>query len=155
MILKFINDIQDKILNTYHITINFKTIEKKPSQYRLELLADLRNQLECDFLIQQIQQQISNKFLVITTFNNEVKTNTERTKIESDFKNLLHNHVSMKFLFRENVNDGFGKIIKVIDNSIPVNGVKDYRVNILKSGQIPHNSIEDMFCIEIITDTLK
>ena len=155
MILRFINSIQDNVLSTYHITFDFQTAEKAPSHYRLELLAELRNDLECNFLIAQLQQQIGSKFHRVKFYDKQITTIHDRKQIENDFKNTLKNHVSMKFIFRQNINDGFGKILKVTDNSIPINGVKDYRVNILKSGQIPFSIIEDMFCIEILTEDFK
>ena len=77
MILRFINNIQDKVLTTYHITIDFKTIENKPTFYRLELLAELRNDLECDILVNQFQSQILSKFFYIGHHIKEVETNAE------------------------------------------------------------------------------
>lgn len=80
---------------------------------------------------------------------------TERNLIEKKFKDELKNHVSMKFLFRQWVTTfqetppmGY-KRMNVIDNTIPVNGVKDYRVNILKTGEIRFSTIKDMFCVEM------
>jgi hypothetical protein len=43
----------------------------------------------------------------------------------------------------------------MIDNTIPINGVKNYRVNILKTGEISFSAIKDMFCIEIDTTDFK
>ena len=157
MILRFINSVQENILTTYHIRIDFKTREKKPSFYRLELLAELRTTLECDLLISQLSSQIQEKFFLSNYYTNEIKTSTERKLIETNFNDNLKNHISMKFIFRQWIKtfqeiDPIGwKTISVIDNTIEPNGVKDYRVNILKSGEIAFSSIKDMFCVEIDT----
>lgn len=155
MILRFANSIVNSTLNTYHITINFQTAEKIPSKFRLEVLAELRDDMECNYLIQQLTQQIGKSFHGVKYYEKEVTTVADKYSIEKRFKSNLYNHISMKFLFRTNVNNGFGKVVLVQDETNFVKGVKDYRVNILKTGQISLNSIEDMFCIELITDDLK
>jgi hypothetical protein len=161
MILRFINNIQDKVLTTYHITLDFNTKENKPTFYRLELLAELRNDLECALLINQLRIQLSDKFNGYKTYVNELKTEHERLVIERNFIETLKTHVSMKFIFRQWVTTfsetpplGY-KTINVIDNTIPINGVKNYRVNILKTGEISFSAIKDMFCIEIDTTDFK
>jgi hypothetical protein len=161
MILQFVNNIQDKVLTTYHITLDFQTRERKPTYYRLEILAELRSDFECDILINQLQQQLGNKFNGLNYRKTEVKTNYEKEKIEQQFKDNLKNHISIRFLFRQWVTTfqetppiGY-KTISVIDNLISPNGVKDYRVNILKTGEIPFSIIQDMFCVEIDTTEFK
>lgn len=155
MVLRFANSISNLTLNTYHIVINFKTNEKIPSEYSLQILAKLRNEIECGYLIQQLQTQITNKFIITTHALCEIFSQIDENQIITQFQSNYKHHVSMKFIFRQFINNGFGGISKVIDNTIPINGVKDYRVNILKTGNIPFSKIEDLFCIEIITDNLK
>lgn len=161
MILRFVNNIQDKVLTTYHIVIDFKTHEKKPSHYRLELLAELRSDLEKELLINQIKNQLIGKFDGCNHYDSEVNTLIDRKLIEDRFNDMLKKHVSMKFLFRQWIrtfvqNESIGwKTISVIDNTIPNNGVMDYRVNILKTGEICFTDIEDMFCVEIDTTEFK
>ena len=161
MILRFVNNVQEQILTTYHITIDFKTREKKPTYYRLELLAELRSDLESDMLINQLQLQLGEKFWGLNFHKDEVKTQYERKKIEQNFNDNLKKHISMKFLFKQWVTTfqetppiGW-KTISVIDNTISENGVKDYRVNILKTGEIRFSTIKDMFCVEIETNKFK
>jgi hypothetical protein len=105
--------------------------------------------------------QLSDKFNGYKTYVNELKTEHERLVIERNFIETLKTHVSMKFIFRQWVTTfsetpplGY-KTINVIDNTIPINGVKNYRVNILKTGEISFSAIKDMFCIEIDTTDFK
>jgi hypothetical protein len=157
MILRFINSIQDSLLTTYHIIIDFKTKEDNPTFYRLELLAELRSDYEAETLINQFQQQLITKFYGLNYYKKEVKSSFEREQIEKNFNDKFTNHVSMRFIcrqwvetFRETPPFGF-KTIRVIDETIPVNDVKDYRVNILKSGDIPFEKYQQLFCVEIDT----
>ena|GEM_PF-6716104 len=155
MILRFINFIQGQLLITYHIIIDFETMEKNPTHFRIELLAEIRDWNDLCNLRMQLQEKITNKFILRGFYEKEIKTIYEKQRIEEDFNVNYKNHVSMKFIFRQWKNNKDGNLIKVIDNTIEQRGVKDYRVNILKSGKLPFYEIEDMFCIEIETTDLK
>lgn len=156
MILQFANNVQEHLLLTYHITINFKTIEKNPTFYRLELLAKLRSSLELAYLETQILSiAIGENFNLINVSSQEVKTQYERKKIEDNFKDINKKAVSMKFLFRHWVTDQYGKLCFVNDTTVEKTAKKDYRVNILKSGEIPFSQYKDLFCVEINTTQLS
>lgn len=157
MILRFVTKIQEKLLITYHIVIDFRTREEKPTRYRLELLAELRNETELGNLTTQLHGQLSTKFTGYNTYTKEIKTQYERQTIINSFNNKLKNHISMKFIFRQWVNtfEMGEKTIRVNDETIEKNGVKDYRVNILKTGKIPFSAMQDMFCVELDTTNFK
>jgi hypothetical protein len=156
MILRFVNKIQDKVLTTYHITIDFKTLEKKPTFYRLELLAELRSDLELGYLKTNIFSiVIGKKFDLTNISTKEVKTQYEKKRIEEDFNDKHKKSVAMNFLFRHWTTDQYGKLHYVNDTTVEKTAKKDYRVNILKSGEIPFGQYEDMFCIEIDTTDFK
>jgi len=149
MLLKFVNDLQNKILTTYHIEINFQTIDRK-SDYKLELLAELRSYKECLILINQLQSQISYKFLLGNTYETEIKNASKIKQIEDSFKSDHKKHTSMKFIFRQYMKNEYPyEIISVTDEIINKKITKDYRVNILKSGDITISTIQDLFAVEI------
>jgi hypothetical protein len=161
MILKIANLVQGQVLTPYHMCFTFKTKETKPTTYRLELIAELRSELECDSLISQIFSQLFEKFNYVDQYKKEIETLFERKRIEENFNSKFKEHVSIKFLFRQWVTsfseiEPIGpKTISVIDHTIPSNGVTDYRVNILKNGELPYFKIKEMFCVEINTTDLK
>jgi hypothetical protein len=156
MILQFVNNIQDKVLITYHMTIDFKTLEKKPTFYRLELLAELRSEIELGYLKTNIFSIVFGKrFDVINISTKEIKTQYEKKRIEDDFNDMNKKSVSMNFLFRHWATDQYGKLHYVDDTTVEKTGKKDYRVNILKSGEISFGHYEDLFCIEIDTTEFK
>lgn len=156
MILRFVNNIQENNLTTFHIVIDFKTIEKKPTFYRLELLTELRNEVELGYLKTNILPiVIGKRFDVNNISTKEIETQYERKRIEEDFNDMNKNAVSMNFLFRHWVTDQYGKLHFVNDTTVEKTAKKDYRVNILKSGQIPFGQYEDLFCVEIDTTEFK
>jgi len=155
MILKFVNNIQDNVLKTYHLCIDFKTLENKPTHYRLELLVEVRSEIELGYLENDCLGSIIGKRFNLTNISRkEIKTNYDKSVIEDSFNQNFKNHVHMKFLFRHWTTDQFGKVQYVNDTTVEKTSKKSYRVNILKSGEMSFHKYEDMFCIEIDTTEL-
>jgi hypothetical protein len=151
MVLRFVNNMQKRVLTTYHIIMQFKTIERNPSCYRLEVLAELRDEIELGCLTTQLGDQIRKRFAEYQVYSKELKTLYERQRIEQNFNNKINDYVYMKFVFMKWIHNEFGRIINVIDRTDFPDGVKDYRVNILKTGTLPFSMYNDIFVIEIDT----
>ncbi len=155
MLLKFVNNLQNHILTTYHIEVNFKTKEKKPSFYKLELLVELKDDIELGCLKTTIIGQIASKFILISNYDREITTKAEKEQIQRNFESDSKSHITMKFLLRHWKTNEYGKLCYVEDNTIEKNGKKDYRVNILKTGEMPLGMYNDLFVVEIDTTELQ
>jgi len=151
MLLKFINATQNLILTTYHIEVNFKTREKKPTTYKLQLIAELRNCVELEALKNSIIQQITDNFDLISNYETEIRLIADRIQIENNFQQSCKESVPMKFSFKHWVADGYGQQKYIKDEMVEKSGKKDFRVNVLKIGEIPFETIKDLFAIEIDT----
>ena len=154
MLLQFANSIQNENLRTFHFIVNFTTVEKKPTYYKLELLLKLRDEVELRCVETQINNQL-NVFAGYRTEVKEIKTIAEETIIENNFKADYKNHTTMKFLLRHWVTDEYGRIKFVNDTTVGKQGNKDFRVNILKTGEMPFSMYQDLFVVEIDTTELK
>ncbi len=154
MILQFTNKIQENNLRTFHFIVNFTTVEKKPTHYKLELLLKLKDEMELRCVETQINNQLK-FFAGYRTEVKEIKTLSEEILIENNFKADYKKHTKIKFLLKHWVTNEFGKIIFVNDTTIEKEGKKDYRVNILKTGEMPFSMYNDMFVVELDTTDLK
>lgn len=151
MLLQFADEIQEKNLRTFHFIVNFTTVEKKPTYYKLELLLKLKDETQLRCIEAQIKDQL-NEFDGYRTEVKEIKTITEAILIQNSFEADYKTHTTIKFLLKHWVTDKYGCIKFVNDTTVEK---KDYRVNILKSGEMPFSMYSDKFVVEIDTTELK